>query len=131
MIKIGITGQSGFIGTHLYNTLSLFPDKYTLIPFEDNYFNQNTLLESFVQECDVIIHLAALNRHSNPEVIYNTNIELVNKLILASEKTLSLPYIIMSSSLQEFLDNPYGKSKREGRELLNQWADKNNAMFPD
>jgi len=129
MIKIGITGQSGFIGTHLYNTLSLFPDKYTLIPFEDNYFNQNTLLESFVQECDVIIHLAALNRHSNPEVIYNTNIELVNKLILASEKTLSLPYIIMSSSLQEFLDNPYGRSKREGRELFNQWADKNNAMF--
>lgn len=35
----------------------------------------------------------------------------------------------MSSSLQEFLDNPYGKSKREGRELFNQWADKNNAMF--
>ncbi len=129
MIKIGITGQSGFIGTHLYNTLSLFPDKYTLIPFEDNYFNQNNLLESFVQECDVIIHLAALNRHSNPEVIYNTNIELVNKLILALEKTSSLPYIIMSSSLQEFLDNPYGKSKREGRELFNQWADKNNAMF--
>lgn len=129
MIRIGITGQSGFIGTHLYNTLSLFPDKYTLIPFEDNYFNQNNLLESFVQECDVIIHLAALNRHSKAEVIYNTNIELVNKLILALEKTSSHPYIIMSSSLQEFLDNPYGKSKREGRELFNKWADKNNAMF--
>jgi len=129
MIKIGITGQSGFIGTHLYNTLSLFPDKYSLIPFEDNYFNQNILLESFVQECDVIIHLAALNRHSNPEVIYNTNIELVNKLISSLESTSSKPYIIMSSSLQEFLDNPYGKSKREGRELFNQWADKNNAMF--
>ena len=35
----------------------------------------------------------------------------------------------MSSSLQEFLDNPYGKSKREGRELFNKWADKTNAMF--
>jgi len=129
MIKIGITGQSGFIGTHLYNTFSLFPDKYTLITFEDNYFNQNNLLESFVEECDVIIHLAALNRHSNPEVIYNTNIELVNKLISSLESKSSKPYIIMSSSLQEFLDNPYGKSKREGRELFNQWADKNNAMF--
>jgi len=129
MIKIGITGQSGFIGTHLYNTLSLFPDKYTLIPFEDNYFNQSKLLESFVQECDIIIHLAAMNRNSDPELIYKTNIELVKKLILALEKTSSKPYIIMSSSLQEFLDNPYGKSKREGRELFNQWADKNNAMF--
>ena len=129
MIKIGITGQSGFIGTHLYNTLSLFPDKYTLIPFEDNYFNQSKLLESFVQECDIIIHLAAMNRNSDPELIYKTNIELVKKLILALEKTSSKPYIIMSSSLQEFLDNPYGKSKREGRELFNQWADKNNTMF--
>ena len=129
MIKIGITGQSGFIGTHLYNTLSLFLDKYTLIPFEDNYFNQNKLLESFVQECDIIIHLAAMNRNSDPELIYKTNIELVKKLILALEKTSSKPYIIMSSSLQEFLDNPYGKSKREGRELFNQWADKNNTMF--
>ena len=81
MIRIGITGQSGFIGTHLYNTISLFPDIYTLIPFEDNYFNQNNLLESFVQECDVIIHLAALNRHSKPEVIYNTKLKKIGKKI--------------------------------------------------
>ncbi len=129
MIKIGITGQSGFIGTHLYNTLSLFKDKYTIIPFDDDFFNETHLLESFVQECDIIIHLAAMNRHSDPELIYKTNIELVKKLISALTKTSSKPYIIMSSSLQEFLDNPYGKSKREGRELFNQWADKNNAMF--
>jgi UDP-2-acetamido-2,6-beta-L-arabino-hexul-4-ose reductase len=129
MIKIGITGQSGFIGTHLYNTLSLFKDKYNLIPFDDDFFNETHLLESFVQECDIIIHLAAMNRHSDPELIYKTNIELVKKLISALTKTSSRPYIIMSSSLQEFLDNPYGKSKREGRELFNQWADKNNAMF--
>ena len=24
MLKIGITGQAGFVGTHLYNTLGLF-----------------------------------------------------------------------------------------------------------
>jgi len=129
MIKIGITGQSGFVGTHLYNTLSLFKDKYNLIPFDDDFFNETHLLESFVQECDIIIHLAAMNRHSDPELIYKTNIELVKELISALTKTSSRPYIIMSSSLQEFLDNPYGKSKREGRELFNQWADKNNAMF--
>lgn len=129
MIKIGITGQSGFIGTHLFNTLSLSKDKFILIPFEDNYFNETNKLESFIKECDVIVHLAAMNRHSNPEVLYRTNIELVQKLISAFERTSSRPYVIMSSSLQEFLDNPYGKSKREGRELFNNWADKTNAMF--
>lgn len=129
MIKIGITGKSGFIGTHLFNTLSLSKDKFILIPFEDNYFNETNKLESFIKECDVIVHLAAMNRHSNPEVLYRTNIELVQKLISAFERTSSRPYVIMSSSLQEFLDNPYGKSKREGRELFNNWADKTNAMF--
>ncbi len=129
MIKIGITGKAGFIGTHLFNTLSLSKDKFILIPFEDNYFNETSKLESFIKECDVIVHLAAMNRHSNPEVLYRTNIELVQKLISAFERTSSRPYIIMSSSLQEFLDNPYGKSKREGRELFNKWADKTKAMF--
>ena len=28
MIKIGITGQEGFIGTHLNNTLKLLPNDY-------------------------------------------------------------------------------------------------------
>jgi UDP-2-acetamido-2,6-beta-L-arabino-hexul-4-ose reductase len=35
----------------------------------------------------------------------------------------------MSSSLQEERDNLYGRSKREGRELFNQWADRNDAAF--
>ena len=80
-IKIGITGQAGFIGTHLFNTLGLYPDKYKRIPFDDNYFQSKDKLELFVKECDVIIHLAAMNRHHDPEVIYETNIGLVKQLV--------------------------------------------------
>jgi len=129
MIKIGITGQAGFIGTHLYNTLSLQPDKYIRIPFRDEYFQSEEALDTFVKKCDVIIHLAAMNRHNDPDVLYKTNIELVQKLINSMERTKSKPYVIMSSSLQEERDNLYGRSKREGRELFNQWADRNNAKF--
>ena len=33
MKRIGITGRSGFIGTHLANTIYLYKDKYELIRF--------------------------------------------------------------------------------------------------
>jgi UDP-2-acetamido-2,6-beta-L-arabino-hexul-4-ose reductase len=129
MLKIGITGQSGFVGTHLYNTLGLFSDKFERIPFQDDFFADETLLHEFVKSCDVIVHLAAMNRHHEPETIYNTNVRLVRQLIKACEDTHSTPHIIFSSSTQEERDNLYGKSKREGRQLLEQWAEKNKAQF--
>ncbi len=129
MIRIGITGQAGFVGTHLYNTLGLNPDKYERIPFEDEYFINTKKLEEFVKQCDVIIHLAAMNRHNDPEVLYQTNIGLVKQLIAACEATRSTPHILFSSSTQEERDNLYGKSKKEGRLILEQWAEKNSAKF--
>lgn len=129
MIKIGITGQAGFIGTHLLNTLSLAPDRFQVIPFEDRFFATDRAMDEFVAQCDVIVHLAAMNRHADPDVLYRTNIELVRKLIAALERTGSKPYVIMSSSLQEERDNIYGRSKREGRILLDQWAERNEAKF--
>jgi len=129
MLIVGITGQPGFVGTHLFNTLGLYPEKFTCIPFEDNFFQNRDKLETFVGECDVIVHLAAMNRHNDPEVIYRTNIALVNQLIDAMEKTNSTPHVLFSSSTQEERDNLYGKSKREGRELLEKWATRNNARF--
>lgn len=129
MQKIGITGQPGFLGTHLYNTLGLYPDKYTRIPFEDAFFENSDKLREFVSQCDVIVHLAAVNRHHEPDFIYNTNIDLVQKLINALEHTDHCPHIIFSSSIQEDIDNLYGKSKKEGRMLLADWAKKNNSVF--
>jgi UDP-2-acetamido-2,6-beta-L-arabino-hexul-4-ose reductase len=129
MIKVGITGQAGFVGTHLYNTLGLHPEKFQRILFEDAYFSDGSKLNEFVKCCDVVFHLAAMNRHNDPEVIYRTNIGLVKQLIEACEATNSTPYILFSSSTQEERDNQYGKSKKEGRELFEQWAERNSACF--
>src|SRR5665811_1066866 len=129
MIKIGITGQPGFVGTHLYNTLGLSPEIFERIPFEDAFFQNENKLKEFVKSCDAIVHLAAMNRHNDAEVLYQTNIGLVKQLIGACEVTNATPHILFSSSTQEERDNLYGKSKKEGRELLEQWAQKNNAQF--
>ena len=129
MLKIGITGQTGFIGTHLFNTLNLNKDKYQIIPFEDNYFADDEKLDRWVKQCDVIVHLAALNRHNDPDVIYKTNLGLVNQLIDAMQRTQSTPHVLFSSSTQEERDNLYGRSKKEGRLLFGRWASDHNATF--
>ena len=115
---ICITGQNGFIGYHLYNTLKLFPEKYILKEFEDKFFENIDQLDSCLSDCDVIVHLAAVNRHENPKFIYDTNLDLTRKVIDAVEKLKINPQIIISSSTQESTDNPYGKSKKESRKLL-------------
>src|ERR1039457_2882897 len=125
MLKIGITGQSGFIGTHLYNFLGLTPDIVKRIPFEDRFFEDPNLLETFVSACDVIVHLAGVNRHKEPDYIYQMNVRLVQLLISALEKTGSTPHVIFSSSTQEETGTIYGKAKAEGRRLLIEWSGKN------
>jgi UDP-2-acetamido-2,6-beta-L-arabino-hexul-4-ose reductase len=129
MLRIGITGQHGFVGTHLYNTLGLHPEEFERIEFQKDYFQNKDDLDAFVSKCDVIVHLAAVNRHNDPEVIYKTNLGLVEKLIVSLKRTGSKAHLIMSSSYQEERDNPYGKSKKEGRELFVQWAKEANTSF--
>ena len=129
MLKVGITGQSGFIGTHLYNFLNLKKEEIITVPFEDSYFENDGKLQEFVAGLDAIVHLAAMNRHGDPQVIYDTNLKLVNHLIAAMEAAGSSPHVLFSSSTQEERDNLYGKSKRDGRILFEQWAGRNNARF--
>jgi len=129
MLKVGVTGQVGFVGTHLYNTLGLYPSNFIRVPFKDAFFSEEGKLQEFVKDCDVIVHLAAMNRHNDPEVLYQTNIGLVKQLIGACEATNSTPHILFSSSTQEERNNLYGKSKKEGRELFEKWADRNKAKF--
>lgn len=127
-MRIGITGQAGFVGTWLYNTLGLYKE-FTRVPFDDSFFENENTLREFVKNCDTIVHLAAMNRHPDEQVIYETNIKLVNSLICTMESAGVTPHILFSSSSQEEGNNLYGKSKREGRELFEKWAKRTGASF--
>lgn len=129
MIKVGVTGQGGFIGQHLYNTLGLYADEFERVEYQREFFDDQNLLNDFVAKCDVIVHLAAMNRHNDPQVIYDANIGLVTKLVAALKTTNSKAHVLFSSSSQEERDNLYGKSKKEGRELLANWASQANGKF--
>jgi UDP-2-acetamido-2,6-beta-L-arabino-hexul-4-ose reductase len=128
MKRIGITGQSGFVGTHLFNWLKTKND-VCVIPFEDACFEAPVRLAEFAGQCDVIVHLAAVNRCNSQEELYHTNLRLVQRLIEAMDAAKVCPHVIFSSSTQEERDNLYGKSKREGREILHGWAQEHHAPF--
>jgi len=129
MLKVGITGQTGFVGTHLFNYFRLKNEEFELVPFEDEFFRNNDILRKWVSQCDVIVHLAAMNRHNDNQVLYDTNLKLVKQLVEALEATQSHPHVLFSSSTQEERDNIYGKSKKEGRQLFCNWAKKSGATF--
>ena len=61
-MRIGITGQNGFIGYHLTQTIKYKHSDYTLVPFQKSFFEMESLLKEFVSTCDVIVHLAGVNR---------------------------------------------------------------------
>lgn len=122
MIRVGITGQSGFVGTHLFNALGDFPEKYIRIPFEDAFFEDLSKLRTFVSQCDVIVHLAAMMRSSVEGEVYQVNMRLVHQLIEAMDTEKVHPCILFSSSIQEGNGSEYGRCKQEGRKVLSDWA---------
>lgn len=129
MLKVGITGQNGFVGSHLYNSLGLEPDLFERIPFERDSFRESKKMDAFLKECDVVVHLAAMNRNEDLEVIYDTNIMLAQELVNGLERTKSKAHVLFSSSTQEESDNQYGNSKKRAREILQEWSSRNNTPF--
>ena len=128
MKKIGITGVNGFVGQHLFNTLAQNKN-IILVPFKREFFENKSKLDNFVKNCDVLVHLAGLNRSNHKEVIYNINVGLADTLISSLKRTKATPHIIFASSTQENLDNVYGKSKKKARLNLNDWSISNNLIF--
>ena len=128
MKKIGITGVNGFVGQHLFNTL-LHNNNISLIPFQRNFFDDESKMDDFVQNCDVIVHLAGLNRSNDEEIIFNVNVNLTKTLISSLNRTKSKPHIIFASSIQENMNNVYGKSKKTARLNLKDWSLLNKSIF--
>jgi UDP-2-acetamido-2,6-beta-L-arabino-hexul-4-ose reductase len=125
-MNIGITGQSGFIGYHLTNYL--LQKSFRVIPINKEDFSSNQRLCKAIENCDVIVHLAGMNRGTDNEV-RDQNIQLASQLINALQESNLTPAIIFASSTQEEIDNPYGRSKKEATDLFIDWTTRNKAHF--
>ena len=127
-MKVGITGQSGFIGTHLARAVESAADM-ELVPFEDSFFGSEPELREFVRQCEVIVHLAAMSRAPSEDELYDTNMGLVKKLIAALDAEHVAPHVMFSSSTHEARDTAYGRAKRDGRAALSAWAEDRGGTF--
>lgn len=120
MMKIGITGAEGFIGRNLVQRLSEL-DEFEIIKFTRT--DGLSKLEQIVNESDWIFHLAGINRPKSEVEFTTGNIELTqqiaNLLIQSKKKTP----VVLSSSIQAELDNPYGKSKYGAEKALLDYKD--------
>ena len=118
-LKIGITGQNGFIGWHLSNSIKyIFANTFEIITFKKSFFEDKEKLIRFVNKSDVIIHLAGVNKASKEEKVYEENKKISFYLKDAIDRTNFKGHLIFASSSQENGTSLYGKSKKESRQLL-------------
>ncbi len=127
--KIGITGHNGFLGNHIKNFIKYKSQGYKIVDFERRFFHDDFAMSNFVKNCDVIIHLAGLNRHNIPEEINKINIQLAENLSSGLVLNNFKGTLIYSSSLQIYNDSPYGKSKKKAGEILAEAASNGGFSF--
>ncbi len=119
MKTVLITGASGFIGQNLCATLER-DGNLSILKF--NIENTEQELREYVERADFIFHLAGVNRpETEVEFIEgNTNLtQTIVRLLRESKKTTPL---LITSSIQAELDNPYGRSKHAAEALVIDWA---------
>jgi len=117
-----VTGSEGFIGKNLIVRLQELNNiKIKSFDKEDNM----ETLKKYLQESDFIFHLAGVNRPENVEEFEKVNVGLTKDIIdLLEEMGKRIP-VVITSSVQAELDNPYGKSKKMAEDELIKYAKRN------
>jgi UDP-2-acetamido-2,6-beta-L-arabino-hexul-4-ose reductase len=115
MKTILVTGSEGFIGKNLIVRLQEL-DNVVIKSFDKE--GSIDTLKKLLWEVDFIFHLAGVNRPKNVEEFEKVNVGLTKNIIkLIEEMNKKIP-IVITSSIQAELDNPYGKSKKMAEDEL-------------
>ena|SRR5690554_4487003 len=114
-MKILVTGAKGFIGKNLI--VELKNQGYRDI-FEYDIDSSVEELDVYTKECSFIFHLAGVNRPKDEKEFIEGNFGFTSTLLQYLKKNNNKSTIVLSSSIQARLDNPYGKSKKMGEDLL-------------
>ncbi len=111
-MRILITGANGFVGKNLCASLP----EHELYRYD--VATDPALLDGYCQNADFVFHLAGVNRPKDPKEFMEGNFSFTSVLLETLKKHGNTCPIVLSSSTQAALDNPYGQSKRAGEDLL-------------
>lgn len=114
-MKILVTGAMGFVGKNL--VLELKNRGYEDIFCYDVNSSEEEL-EKYTKECEFVFHLAGVNRPKDQKEFMEGNFGFTSVLLEKLKKHSSKAPILISSSIQASLSNPYGESKKAGEDLI-------------
>lgn len=126
MKSVLITGAKGFIGKNLCVVLKRRAD-VELIEFDID--SPEGLLDESLSKVDVIFHLAGVNRPERVEEFTEGNFDLTMRICSTLKRLGRKPLLLLSSSMQASLDNPYGVSKRQAEEEVFAFGEKTGAQI--
>jgi UDP-2-acetamido-2,6-beta-L-arabino-hexul-4-ose reductase len=133
-MKVLVTGAKGFIGKNLVTALKNIldkKDKTRNFEIEEVYeFDIDTdikLLDEYCSKCDFVFHLAGVNRPKDEKEYLEGNFGFTSVILDTLKKNKNTCPVMISSSTQAELDNPYGISKKKGEELLFKYSNETGA----
>ena len=129
-MNILITGAFGFIGKNLCATLNnikagkdnLFAIDPDLNLMEYDVESDPALLDEYCAKADFVFNLAGVNRPKEQEEFMSGNFGFASTLLDVLKKHGNKCPMMLSSSTQAALGNPYGQSKKAGEDLFFQYA---------
>ncbi|MCJ8519282.1 UDP-2-acetamido-2,6-beta-L-arabino-hexul-4-ose reductase [Pseudorhizobium tarimense] len=125
-MRIAITGAEGFIGRNL--DVRLGEAGYTDIARIVRGTSREEL-PSRLADVNIVFHLAGVNRPADPAEFTTGNADFTAELCDVLAGMANPPRIVVSSSTQAALDNPYGQSKRRAEEIVEAYGARTGASI--
>jgi len=124
--RVLVTGSDGFIGKNLIEGLQRKEDvEIKAFDIEDD----TNKLTAHLKEADIVFHLAGVNRPGKIEDFETGNTGLIKTIASILEELQRNIPIVLSSSIQATLDNPYGISKKKAEDILIEYSGENDAKI--
>ncbi len=120
MNNILVTGAKGFVGKNLVAELK---NKGYENILEYDVDTDVSLLDEYCKKAEFVFHLAGVNRPKDVSEFEKGNFGFTSTLLDTLKKYNNTCPVMISSSTQAALDNPYGQSKKAGEELMQKYSD--------
>lgn len=130
-MNILITGAKGFLGKNLVTSLCNIKEgkdkTHQNLPTDINVLEYDidtepVLLDEYCAKADFVFNLAGVNRPKDPTEFMCGNFGFASTLLDKLKHHHNTCPVMLSSSVQASLDNPYGQSKKAGEELFFAYA---------
>lgn len=116
-MNILITGARGFMGKNLRSALTgRYGEAHRLMLLDMPHTEEELLAAA--AEADFVFHLAGVNRPTDPADFQKGNADFTRRLLTLLKERGKRPPVLLSSSIQAALENPYGQSKLSAEQAV-------------